>query len=345
MNQKFVNALNRRTNAAPPIWMMRQAGRYHSHYQNLKKTYSFSQLCLSPKLAAEVAMGPIEDFDFDIAILFSDILFPLMAMGVDLVFEEFGGPKLRSPMNLQTLKNAPPVDKAIQDMLFQKEAMSETRKALPSEKSLIGFVGGPWTLFTFATQGTHKNGIREAKLAAPQMWSGFEELFVPLLSQNIQLQFDGGAEVVMVLDTASGELAFEELQAKVIKPLKVLAKQFPKRLGYYAKGISSEAMRLIQREIPELAGCGVDHRLPLKPLLQDSPGFLQGNFDPELIILPHDQFKTQLEQWWKSLNFKKAQEWDGWVCGLGHGLLPPTPEENVRYFVKWMRQSCLEVSS
>lgn len=345
MNTKFVNALKRQPNDAPPIWMMRQAGRYHSHYQNLKKTYTFSQLCLSPKLAAEVAMGPIEDFDFDVAILFSDILFPLMAMGVDIVFEDFGGPKLKTPMSLQTLKNAPPLDQAIQHMLFQKEAMQETRKVLPKNKSLIGFVGGPWTLFTFAIQGTHKNGIREAKLAAPSLWNDFEELFVPLLSQNIQLQFDGGAEVVMILDTASGELAYEELQAKVIQPLKILAATFPGKLGYYAKGISTEAMLHIQREIPGLAGVGMDHRAPIKSVIQSSRGFVQGNFDPELIILPPEQFRRQLEMWWSSLNFQKPEEWTGWVCGLGHGLLPPTPEENVRHFVKWVREKCQEVQS
>jgi len=325
--------------------MMRQAGRYHSHYQNLKKTHTFSQLCLTPKLAAEVAMGPIEDFDFDVAILFSDILFPLMAMGVDLVFEDFGGPKLQRPMSMDTLKKAPAIEVALEKLLFQKEAVMETRKRLPSEKSLIGFVGGHWTLFTFATQGTHKSGIREAKLAAPSLWNGFEELFMPLMTENIRLQLDGGAEVVMVLDTAAGELALEELESKVIKPLQRLARAFPKRrLGYYAKGISSEGMRLILSAVPELAGCGIDHRLSLRPLLNETHGFVQGNFDPELIILPEEQFNKQLEQWWNSLNLQNRSQLTGWVCGLGHGLLPPTPEKNVRFFVQYIRMKCKELS-
>lgn len=337
MNAKFHAALQRLPVSAPPIWMMRQAGRYHSHYQNMKKSHTFQQLCLDPKLAAEVAMGPIEDFDFDIAILFSDILFPVMALGVDLIFEEFGGPKLRTPMTASVLVNAPPTDIAIQKMFFQKEAMAETRRRLPADKSLIGFVGGPWTLFTFATQGTHKNGIREAKLAAPALWTPFIELMEPLLERNIRLQFEGGAEVVMILDTAAGEIAYEELEEKVVRPLSRLARKFPGKLGYYAKGLNSEGFALIQSRIPELAGQGVDHRLPVASMVKKAPGFLQGNFDPELILLPHADFKRQFHAWWDSQGFKKKSDWNGWVCGLGHGILPTTPEENVRYFVKTVR--------
>ena len=83
-NSRFINALNRKAQSTPPIWFMRQAGRYHSHYQNLKKSYTFEELCKTPKLAAETAMGPMEEFDFDVAILFSDILFPLESLGMDL---------------------------------------------------------------------------------------------------------------------------------------------------------------------------------------------------------------------------------------------------------------------
>ena len=85
-NSRFINALNRRAQITPPIWFMRQAGRYHSHYQNLKKSYTFEELCKTPKLAAETAMGPMEEFDFDVAILFSDILFPLESLGMDLTY-------------------------------------------------------------------------------------------------------------------------------------------------------------------------------------------------------------------------------------------------------------------
>ncbi len=338
MNLLFQNAVQRKPNPVPPIWMMRQAGRYHSHYQGMKKHHSFQQLCLTPNLAAEVALGPINDFDFDVSILFSDILFPLMAMGVDLIFEEFGGPKLQSPMSAAVLKNVPPMEQALEKLIFQKDAMSLTRKLLPKDKSLIGFIGGPWTLFTFATQGTHKNGIREAKMQAPALWSPFEEAFLPLLAENIRLQIEGGAEVVMILDTAAGDLAFEELPEKVIRPLQLLVAAHPGQLGYYAKGLSSEGLELVQTMVPGLMGQGIDHRLHLRQELNDAPGFIQGNFDPELLLLPSEPFNHALVRWWKSLNMQRQSELTGWVCGLGHGILPGTPESNVRDFVQNVRR-------
>ena len=96
-NSRFINALNRKAQSTPPIWFMRQAGRYHSHYQNLKKSYTFEELCKTPKLAAETAMGPMEEFDFDVAILFSDILFPLESLGMDLTYNP--GPIFGSHLN------------------------------------------------------------------------------------------------------------------------------------------------------------------------------------------------------------------------------------------------------
>src|SRR5471030_2818467 len=98
MNEKFQNALHRVPQAVPPVWFMRQAGRYHSHYQALRKQHSFMELCKNPDLAAEVALGPILDFDYDVAILFSDLLFPLEALGMGLEYGD-GGPKIGRHLN------------------------------------------------------------------------------------------------------------------------------------------------------------------------------------------------------------------------------------------------------
>ena len=101
-NHKFENALARKSQSCPPIWFMRQAGRYHKHYQSLREKYSFEELCKKPGLAAETAIGPIEDFDFDVAILFSDILWPLQAMGMNLAFDP--GPKFEEILSEQNYK-------------------------------------------------------------------------------------------------------------------------------------------------------------------------------------------------------------------------------------------------
>src|ERR1700675_2494331 len=145
-NARFQNALARRAQSVPPIWLMRQAGRYHQHYQALRQKHSFMDLCKQPELAAEVALGPVLDFDFDAAILFSDLLFPLEALGMGLEYTD-SGPRLGWQLGPETLSQLLSVEDAWPHLLFQGEAMRATRARLTEDRSLIGFVGGPWTLF------------------------------------------------------------------------------------------------------------------------------------------------------------------------------------------------------
>jgi uroporphyrinogen decarboxylase len=139
----YTQAISRKNNARPPVWLMRQAGRYHSHYQNLKKEHTFMELCKVPELACETTMGPIRDFDFDAAILFSDLLFPLEVIGMGL--EYVPGPKLGWHLkSLADLKKLNPDNKSAKELVdgigYQGKALTLIRKALPKEKSLLGFV-------------------------------------------------------------------------------------------------------------------------------------------------------------------------------------------------------------
>src|SRR2546426_11595413 len=145
-NLRFQNALARTPQPTPPIWLMRQAGRYHRHYQALRQKHSFMELCKEPDLAAEVALGPVLDFDFDAAILFSDLLFPLEALGMGLEYTD-RGPQLGWRLDQTTLPRLRSVEEAWPNLFFQGEALRLTRDALAGDKSLIGFVGGSWTLF------------------------------------------------------------------------------------------------------------------------------------------------------------------------------------------------------
>jgi Uroporphyrinogen-III decarboxylase len=133
MNTKFSNACNRVSQKCPPIWFMRQAGRYHSHYQKLKEKYTFDQLCKTPELAAEVALGPIQEFDFDVSILFSDIVYPFQGLGIDLTFDP--GPVLAEKITQQNYEQYLDLPKAIEFMQFQADAIRATRNRLPADKS------------------------------------------------------------------------------------------------------------------------------------------------------------------------------------------------------------------
>src|SRR5690606_30645452 len=148
MNNIFEKRIHSQGKTRVPVWFMRQAGRYHHHYQNLKKSYDFMELCKVPELACEVTMGPIREFDFDAAILFSDLLFPLEELGTGLVYNP--DPKLEL-----TISKLSDLDRLKQSgfskdyYLFQKEACSLLKKSLPESKSLLGFVGAPCTLYAY----------------------------------------------------------------------------------------------------------------------------------------------------------------------------------------------------
>ena len=201
---RFQRALSAEPQSVPPIWLMRQAGRYHRHYQALRKRHSFDALCRTPELAAQVALGPVEDFDFDSAILFSDLLYPLDALGLRVRYTD-AGPRIDARLTRDV--NRPPANACTSrptDCLSSR-GVRATRALLPADKGLIGFVGGPWTLFVYAIEGTHEGALATAKTSLP-LYRAFTRRLAPLLEQGIASQLAAGADMVMVFDTAAGEL-------------------------------------------------------------------------------------------------------------------------------------------
>ena len=336
MNQKFLNALNRTPQNVPPIWFMRQAGRYHTHYQNLRSKYSFDQLCKIPELASEVAMGPIQDFDFDVAILFSDILYPLEAMGMGLTYTDHG-PRLGFQLNESNFSQLKKVDDAFPFMNFQKQAMKLTREKLPQDKSLIGFVGGPWTLFVYATEGSHAGSLIQSKKNL-NLFYRFSEMIEQLLAKNVEMQFAGGADIVMIFDTAAGEVSPTFFKKYLQPVITKLVNKFPNKLGYYSKGTQNSFFNSDFHSLP-LAGQGFDHRCFLPDILkQTTRGFVQGNFDQSLLHMENSDFKKMLSIYVNELKELTVEQRAGWVSGLGHGVLPKTPEHNVKEFVETIRK-------
>jgi uroporphyrinogen decarboxylase len=337
MNTRFQNALKRIPQATPPVWFMRQAGRYHAHYQALRAKHSFVELCKNPDLAAETAMGPMRDFDFDAAIVFSDILFPLEALGMGLTYDP--APKLAFQLDETTFPHLKNWAEACPALAFQGDAVHATRLVLPAGKSLIGFVGGPWTLFVYAVEGSHKGSLIKSKQLLAPLFPKFAETMLPLLAYTIGRQLACGAEVVMIFDTAGGELSPEYYARYNVPFLATLAKLHPGKLGYYGKGLSEAHLTALRAANAPFAGIGVDHRHGLNNMLQVSTqGFLQGNFDQSLLHLGEKEFETAARAY--LANFKELSEKGraGWVAGLGHGVLPLTPERNVKRYVQLVRE-------
>ena len=327
-NTLFQNAILKQKQSVPPIWFMRQAGRYHSHYRKLKEKYTFEQLCKTPELAAEVAKGPIDEFDFDVAILFSDILFILEGLGLELRFDP--GPKFGSFINANNYKNYNNIDNAIEHLKFQSDAIKLTRESIPNSKSLIGFVGGPWTLIRYAFGKDQFNNNNK------MLYFDFlSSTLVPLLKQNIKLQLEAGAEIVMIFDSSLYDLENSDFQENYISILRDISSNFPNKVGYYSRG-KQEADILPCIQYP-FAGFGFDSSINLKNIFKNSKnGFIQGNFDEKLMLLNTDEFKKELQKYTEFM--KSIENRNGWVCGLGHGINKETPEKNVHLFVENIRK-------
>lgn len=339
----FRAALKRQNNARPPVWFMRQAGRYHSHYQEMKKRYSFIELCKIPEAACETTMGPIRDFDFDAAILFSDLLFPLEAMGMGLAYDP--GPKLgwylRERSDLARLQGG---RELASHMSFQADAMRLIRAALPEEKGLLGFVGGPLTLFFYAAAGSHHGDLTSAHEGMKDgRYEGFLEKLLDLLAENMALQARAGADTIAVLDTCGGEVELSTYREKVVPALDALLSRF-KRLcpdtpvTYYSKGTGPAYWE----ELTCLPiGCiGFDWRQSLKEALlrYGNHWAIQGNIDPEWLFLDPVELEKRLRESFGVIRALPSSARQGWISGLGHGVIQKTPESSVRLFLRLQKE-------
>ena len=339
----LLQALSCRNPGRPPVWFMRQAGRYHRHYQALRARHEFIDLCKQPRLAAEVTLGPIEEFGFDAAILFSDLLFPLEAMGMGLRYVP--GPQLdwylRSPADLGKLQGG--AGRAAH-MSFQAQAIELLRARLPPETCLIGFVGGPFTLYAYAVAGSHEGFVRGGLDGLDNgLYEGFNQRLCGLLAANMALQAQAGAHCVAIFDTAAGTLSPEQFARYAAEPLAAVMREFRTRCPdtpviYYSRD-TGPAHWAALREI-DLQCLGIDWRHDLVEVLhsQGSRWSVQGNIDPQWLLLPAAELELRLRDCFTRLLEQPAALRAGWVCGLGHGVLQTTPEANVRLALKIQRE-------
>lgn len=304
---------------------MRQAGRYHKHYQNLKEKFTFEQLCRNPDLACEVTLGPILDFDFDAAILFSDILFPLDYLGMKLSFSP--GPVFENNLTLQMLKQYN-VDEFQDYIQFQNQSLQLIRKSLPKDKSLLGFVGGPITLFHFAIRN---NPIADNLLASTI------PVLENILLKNIEIQFQNEIDLLMIFDTEANNLSDEDFIKISIPFIKKVANKYPNQIGYFTKNISFNKFQELKKiNSLKLTVLGTQYNI-LEELSQTHLS-LQGNFSNELLtITDRDDFMATLNEF---INFSKSHsplQRAGWIASLDHGVQKTTPERNIHLFIDHIR--------
>ena len=324
-NQKFYNALHRIEQKIPPIWLMRQAGRYHLHYQNLKTKHTFEELCKTPELICETTMGPIQDFDFDAAILFSDILFPLDYLGMGLTFNP--GPEFSNPLTEQILNQEK--EQSFSDYIkFQINGLTMIRDTLPKNKSLIGFVGAPYTLFKFAQRHPQSNS---------KLLDNFLPIVEKILEENIDLQFGVDLDILMIFDTEAQHLSLDEFNKNVKPFIEKIAIKYPGKIGYFTKDIDNEKFESL-KTIIDLKLTVVGSNQDIFSKLSNTNLSLQGNFFNEYLAIEDiNEFKKHLANFIKYIKNQDLSKRAGWICSLDHGVLKTTPEQNVKLFIETIR--------
>ena len=344
MNDIFENRIKVDNKTRVPVWFMRQAGRYHDHYQNMKKKNTFMELCKTPPLACEVTMGPIRDFDFDAAILFSDLLFPLEQLGMDLIYDP--GPKLSFQIDkLEDIKklNHNPDHNFFN---FQAEATTLLREALSDTKSVLGFVGAPFTLYAYAVEGSHAGSLVSSKVGLfDGRYEAFCELLLPNVLHEMKIQAKAGANAVCLFDTAVGELTVNDFKEFAIPKIKYLTSEFKKefpntKIIYYSRNTHVKHLREIQDKNIDVLGVDWRHDLAEVINVFSKDYYIQGNFDPCWLHLEWSQVEKKLETFHKELVDANV-DFSKWICGLGHGVLQHTPEENVRKTIQYIHKNFL----
>lgn len=335
MSGVLLEILDHKAVLPPPIWLMRQAGRYLPEYRQLRaKAGSFLNLCTTPTLAAQATLQPVRRFRFDAAIVFSDILVVAAALGVPVTFDE--GPKLGAFKSVDSLEFDPV--KRFQALRPVYDALGLARRELPERLGLIGFAGGPWTLATYMAAGDGEQ--KAAKLWSYRDPAGFQrliDLLVDCVSQHLVEQLKAGADVVQLFDSWAAVLTASGFERWVVEPTTrivaaVRAAVPGARIIGFPRGASLEGYELYARS----TGVDVVSLDTIVPIgwavgALGKHVVLQGNLDP-VALLAGGQALTEAVG-----VILEATRGTPFIFNLGHGVLPETPVEHVAELVRLVR--------
>lgn len=342
-NDTFIRTLLKQPVERTPIWMMRQAGRYLPEYREIREQAgSFMNLCTNPELACEVTLQPLRRFDFDAAILFSDILTIPDAMGLGLYFTEGEGPKFKNPVRTEAdIKKLPIPDPNI-DLRYVVDAVRLIRKALQGSVPLIGFSGSPWTLATYMVEGSSSKSFQKIKslmFNQPALLHMMLDKLAQAVAAYLNAQIEAGAQAVMLFDTWGGMLTTEDYnefslyyakQVRALLKTEVAGQKIPTIL--FTKGGGQWLETMADAGYDAL---GLDWQTDIQQA-RDRVGnrvALQGNMDPvALYAQPEiitEKVKTILH---------KFGSGSGHVFNLGHGILPDINPDHVKAMVDAVHQ-------
>jgi len=337
---RFLTVLGGTPLDPPPLWMMRQAGRYLPEYRQVRsEAGDFLTLCYTPHLAAEVTLQPIRRFGFDAAIIFSDILVIPHALGVGLTFAAGEGPRLDPVTDASGLARlSARLDPACTEPVYA--AIAETRAALPVETALIGFCGAPWTVATYMVAGQGTSDQAPARLLArrdPALFQNLIDRLVETSIAHLSAQVAAGADALQIFDTWAGVLDPASFARWCVAPLRrivegVKAAHPDVPVIAFPKGVHPQALALLKDV--GVSAIGLDWTMDRPTIRAElAPHFaLQGNLDPLLLIAGGDALEQEVRR--IRTDFAGVPH----IFNLGHGIRPETPVAHVETFVELVRK-------
>ena len=339
-NKKILASLQGETFKVPPVWLMRQAGRYLPEYRETRKNAGgFLDLCFNSDLATEVTLQPIRRYNFDAAILFADILLIPKALGMNVWFAPGEGPRLdgiNEGFSINSLKKADDIHDTLLPIYQTVKNLSEE---LPKETALIGFAGAPWTVATYMING---RGSPDQLIAKKYMYNKLEEFekLIEILTQStieyLSKQIDHGAEVIKIFDSWAGALSGTMVEKFSLKPMTIIAEQLKSRHPYvpiivFPRGIGTNYDQFsMEKQFDGLAIDGtVSAGWAAKNLQVQKT--VQGNLDPLLLVTGGQALKSECKHLLNTLSNGP------FIFNLGHGITPDADPKNVDLLLECIR--------
>ncbi len=333
----FLRACHRLPVEATPVWFMRQAGRYLPEYRLIREKYSLLEIVEHPEVAAEVTLQPVRRLGVDAAILFADILLPVIPMGLGLEFARGEGPVIRNPIRtLEDVSHLRPIDPST-DLGYVLETIRILRREL-GPIPLIGFSGAPFTVASYVVEGGATRDFLRTKTLMynfPEVWGALMDRLADALAAYLAAQIEAGAQAVQLFDSWAGALSPQDYSRYVL-PYSQRVLKAVQSAGVPTIHFGTDTATLLPY-MKQAGGTvlGLDWRIPLDEGWKavGSEVAVQGNLDPAALFAPLPELRQQVED-----ILRRAAGRPGHIFNLGHGILQHTPVENVKAVVEMVHE-------
>lgn len=334
LDSAFMKACRKEKGDFTPIWIMRQAGRYMKEFREIRSKTSFLELCKNSSLSCEVTVHAQETLGVDAAIIFADILLPLDALGFGLDYLKGEGPVIARPLRDERALESMPAITAKEGLAYVFEAISQTRQSLKSNIPLIGFAAAPFTLASYLIEGGSSRNFDNTKtmmFRRPDLWHKLMERLVTFSCEYLNEQAIAGAQALQIFDSWVGCLSPTDYEEYVLPHSQKLINGIIEGVPVIHFGTGTTSLLPLMKK----AGgdvIGMDWRVDLSASWELLGKIaVQGNLDPCVLLADKSFIKTRAEQILSSVGGKA-----GHIFNLGHGVLPPTEVDNVKYLVEFV---------